>query len=143
MTCTLYKNFSDSRKIDKELSLLKDVTIILKNENNILNPTIFIKNEDFDISTNYIYIDKFNRYYYVDNVITNNGNLVTLDCSVDVLTSFKDKILEIVATVDRNENLSNGYLQDGNYKAYAYNQIVCKSFPNGLNSDSLILMTVG
>ena len=59
------------------------------------------------------------------------------------LMSNKSEILSLNATVDRNEFLKNGYLQDDMYKTMAYEEIVCKSFPSGLTSDSIILMTVG
>ena len=61
----------------------------------------------------------------------------------DVRYSHREGIKGLTCTVARNENLSNGYLPDSSYKTYAYEQIVCKAFPNKFNNDSIILMTVG
>ena len=113
------------------------------NISNLLNLQIFIKRDlvsDFN-KINYLYIDSYKRYYFVD-VTIENGFLV-LNCSIDVLMTYKSAILNLTATVTRNENLKNGYLEDKNYNIMSYENIVCKTFPNGLTNDSIILMTAG
>lgn len=144
MKITLYNTTSENIRVVKSLTKILDIenAKVLSN-NNLLNLQIFIKRDlvsDFN-KINYLYIDSYKRYYFVD-VTIENGFLV-LNCSVDVLMTYKSAILNLTATITRNENLKNGYLEDKNYNIMSYENIVCKTFPNGLTNDSIILMTVG
>lgn len=144
MKITLYNTTSENNRLNKNLTKILDIeNAKVMNTSNLLNLQIFIKRDlvsDFN-KINYLYIDSYKRYYFVD-VTIENGFLV-LNCSIDVLMTYKNAILNLTATVTRNENLKNGYLEDKNYNIMAYENIVCKTFPNGLTNDSIILMTVG
>ena len=63
MNISLYKNSSDSRCINKKITLVSSMTGNLKNESSIINPTILIETDNIDF--NYLYIQEFKRYYYV------------------------------------------------------------------------------
>ena len=105
----------------------------------------FVPFTTIDLSrANYCYIDELDRYYYIADV-TADGRTGRwrLNLKCDVLMTFKDGIRALRGTVDRQQNLSNGYIPDGEYKELAYSQITAKSFPNGMTNDNLILMTVG
>ena len=144
MKVTLYNTTSENNRLNKNLTKILDIeNAKVMNTSNLLNLQIFIKRDlvsDFN-KINYLYIDSYKRYYFVD-VTIENGFLV-LNCSIDVLMTYKSAILNLTATVTRNENLKNGYLEDKNYNIMSYENIVCKTFPNGLTNDSIILMTVG
>ena len=109
----------------------------------IISPTYNVEFFNEIYNTNYLYDDTTKRYYYVNNIEMDSGGRVNLYCDVDVLMSFATEIKKVTATVDRNENTKNGYLVDSRYKTYAYEQIVAKRFPNAMNNDSIILMTIG
>lgn len=144
MTITLYQTKSDRKRVSKDLTLLTTLNNArLYDTFNVLHPRLKISRETFDAikSCNYAYIPDFGRYYFVKYEI--DSNFVLLDCEVDVRTSYKEGIRGLTCTVTRNENLKNGYLHDSNYSVYAYEQVVCKMFPNAINQDSIILMTVG
>lgn len=144
MKIILYNTTSENNRLAKSLTKILDIeNAKVLSSNNLLNLQIFIKRDlvsDFN-KINYLYIDSYKRYYFVD-VTIENGFLV-LNCSVDVLMTYESAILNLTATVTRNENLKNGYLEDKNYNIMSYENIVCKTFPNGLTNDSIILMTVG
>lgn len=144
MKITLYNTTSENNRLNKNLTKILDIeNAKVMNESNLLNLQIFIKRDlvsDFN-KINYLYIDSYKRYYFVD-VTIENGFLV-LNCDIDVLMTYKTAILNLTATVTRNENIKNGYLEDKNYNIMSYENIVCKTFPNGLTNDSIILMTVG
>lgn len=144
MKISLYNTTSEQNRLVKDLSLIKEVeNAKVVNIADTLNLQVVLKRDIVDDFTkiNYIYVDSFKRYYF-SKVSVENGFII-LDCLVDVLMSYADSIKNLTATIDRNEFLKNGYLQDNSYKVMAYEEIVCKSFPNGLTNDSLILMTVG
>lgn len=144
MTITLYQTKSDKKRASKDLTLLVTLdNARLYDTFDVLHPRLKVSRETFDSikSCNYAYIPDFGRYYFVKYEI--DSNFVLLNCEVDVRTSYKEGIRGLTCTVTRNENLKNGYLHDSNYNVYAYEQVVCKMFPNAINQDSIILMTVG
>lgn len=143
----LYVVKDDKRKADKNLSniIKENVIITYKDATEFIRPIIVL---DYDGSwnmrdCNYIYLSDKNRYYFVEKHSFQKGQKVVYELLVDVRTSHKEGIRGLTCTVTRNENLKNGYLHDPNYSVYAYEQIVCKMFPNAINQDSIILMTVG
>ena len=146
MKITFYSNKSDAIVVDKKInsvSTINNAKII--NETDILNPSIIVSRNFYDniiSQTNYLYIDKLKRYYFINN-ISFADSMIVIDCSVDVLMSYKDEIKNLYCTVKRNENIKNGYLNDDNYNVYSYENVVCKAFPKGLTDNSIILMTVG
>lgn len=143
----LYIINDDRRKADKNLSnvIKENVNITYKDATEFIRPIIMM---DYDGSwnmrdCNYIYLSDKNRYYFVENHSFQKGQKVVYKLLVDVRTSHKEGIRALTCTVTRNENLKNGYLPDSSYKTYAYEQIVCKAFPNKFTNNSIILMTVG
>ena len=143
----LYVVKDDKRKADKNLSniIKENVIITYKDATEFVRPIIVL---DYDGSwnmrdCNYIYLSDKNRYYFVKKHSFQKGQKIVYELLEDVRTSHKVGIRGLTCTVTRNENLKNGYLPDSSYKTYAYEQIVCKMFPNAINQDSIILMTVG
>ena len=146
MTITFYNNESDAIVVSKKITQISSINNAkIINETDIVNPSIIVSRKFYDsliLKANYLYIDKIERYYYINN-ISFAESMIVIDCTVDVLMSYKKQIRNLTCTVTRNENLKNGYLNDDNYNIQAYKQVVCKMFPNGINSDSIILMTAG
>ena len=146
MTITFYNNESDAIVVSKKITQISSINNVkIINETDIVNPSIVVSRKFYDsiiLKANYLYIDKLDRYYYINN-ISFAESMIVIDCTVDVLMSYKKQIRNITCTVTRNENLKNGYLNDDNYNIQAYKQVVCKMFPNGINNDSIILMTAG
>ena len=139
-----YKNTSDYKCVNKTLTEIKKIeNAVFKDSNNIITPQLLISYDSDIFNCNYCYISDNNRYYYINDIVKMQGGKLLITCDVDVLMSNKNEILQLTATVDRNENESNAYLIDENYKVLSYKEIVCKSFPNGMTKDSIILMTVG
>lgn len=64
------------------------------------------------MKSNYAYIPQFNRYYYIDNIVSVRTGLWRLDMSCDVLMSFKDKILDLDAYIGRQEFKYDKFLFD-------------------------------
>lgn len=146
MTITFYNNESDAIVVSKKITSISSINNAkIINETDIVNPSIIVSRNFYDsiiLKANYLYIDKLERYYFINN-ISFAESMIVIDCTVDVLMSYKKQIRNLTCTVTRNENLKNGYLNDDNYNIQAYKQVVCKMFPNGINNDSIILMTAG
>ena len=140
----LLKTTDDKRKLNKTYTVVKDnIKYNKMDRTDIISPTYNVEYFDTIYNANYLYDNTTNRYYYINNIEMESGGRCSLYCDVDVLMSHSAQIKQITATVDRNEKTKNGYLVDNKYKTYAYEQIVCKRFPNAMNNDSIILMTIG
>ena len=119
-------------------------SITLKEGCSIDKPTVSFSGGSAIMATlNYAYIDAFGRYYWIRdrNMIVNGVCELTLES--DPLQSFTAQIKAVPATITRNANISNGYLQDSGYNALAYEAIQYKAFPQALDDTSCILVTVG
>lgn len=94
-------------------------------------------------ASNYCHIPETGKYYFInpDYKIENQSVIIAL--KEDVLMSFRSQLLAQTCTVSRNEQLSNAYLFDNGYQLLAYKNIVCKMFPVGIDTDTIILMTIG
>ena len=111
----LYKYSGESNRLDKNNYLTPIVSVkgFFRDEVSIINPVIRIEYEGvFDI--NYIYIPKFKRYYFIDDVVSVRTNMWEISCSVDVLMSYSSSIRNMTAFIDRNEFEYNEMIPDDN-----------------------------
>ena len=101
----LYTFTGDDNLLDKtsRLSNPLKLTGYLRQETSIVNPTIVF--EGYNLKNyNYCFIKKFNRYYFVKDIVSVRTNLWSLSMNCDVLMSYKDEIKELEALIARNEN---------------------------------------
>ena len=112
-TITLYKNSAEVNRVDKTdyLTFIGTLTGKLRDRASIVNPTLTIQMSGVP-NFNYIRIPKFNRYYYVTDIVSIVTNVWEVSLEVDVLMSFKTGILSCNGFVDRNEFNRNPYIVD-------------------------------
>ena len=145
MTIKLYVSNSDPKCVDKVLVSELSVSGTARDPLDMVNPVIEV---DGDIASsigqfNYMIIEDYARCYFITSITGDSYHLSTIHAHCDVLSSAKLWLRARTATITRNERLYNSYLNDPNFNAYAYKNIVTNTFPSGINSDSIILMTVG
>lgn len=112
-TMYFYKSTAEKNRMDKSAYLTEIIqsTGTLRRATSIISPEFeFIYNKVPDF--NYVYIPNFNRYYFIDNIVSLRNNVWTLSLSVDVLMSFKEQIKECNGFIARNEFEFNDYLID-------------------------------
>lgn len=145
MTVTLnfFHNSSDTNVLNKNLINGATISAVLKEDTSEEEPVFILSNANYNDYYNYLYCEELERYYFVAPPVHLQAGRVQLQCSVDVLETYKDDILNLRATVARNETYKNGYLMDGGYNSLAYEKVVTLPFPNGFQQDSVILMTMG
>jgi hypothetical protein len=97
VTIQLYKYEGDKNTVNKELTPTISLTGTLKDYFNTLNPDITVRSKT-KINGNYCYIDVFDRYYFINDVIYKDNNAVELVLSIDVLKTYEDAILDATAT---------------------------------------------
>lgn len=143
MVIKLYVNNSDPKAVNKELVSELEVSGTARDPVDIVNPVIDVEADNGTLAGyNYAYIEDYARFYFV-NPTNDSWKLNTLSLRCDILSSARAWLLARTATITRNERLYQSYLSDPNFSTYAYANIVTKVFPSGVNSDSIILMTVG
>lgn len=108
MTVKLYRNNSDSRVVDKDITFIRDYDCILYNASSVTNIVLKLKNIP---EGNYIYIPYLNRYYYIVDVVT-DSQCCYVTCKCDVLKTYKDNIYGTEQMISRCETLRDNMLVD-------------------------------
>lgn len=139
MEIKFYKTTSENNRLDKILTDEKIIQGSCRDSIQVTNPVITIKGYVKDY--NYCYIEAFKRYYYVE-ATTMVGGLTTMVLTVDVLTSFKDKIRLLESLLEKQESSHNNpYWNDG----YVVDQRPTMDkipFQNNFDDGEFILITI-
>jgi len=145
MVITFYKINSDYRVADKPLGTSTgSATGVLHSRENSLKMAVKIPSSLFNVVTasNYCFIDTTQAYYYLGSYDIEN-DCVIINIEQDVRKTWAAQIRGVTATVTRQEQIAQAYLNDSEYQAMAYQAIATKRFSGELNDFSYILMTVG
>ena len=145
MNIILYLNSSEREAITKDLSNGTVLTGSLRNESSVINPTILIEHLN-PSGFNYCYIEEFGRYYFITDIVSVRTNLWRIRCSVDVLMSFAQEILNLNVIVS---DASIGdqrptYMSGDVWQTTVKTKTDVINFPSGLLDDGeYILITSG
>lgn len=140
---------SEKRELDKTVSYSVSLSGTLRNETNVVNPSILV---EANISTlagcNYMSIPAFNRVYFITDIRSISKSLCEVSGHCDVLSSFKSGIRSNIAVVGRSATQGNWnlFLNDPMTKVTNKSTIITKhagfkQFPK--NQFSLMLITMG
>lgn len=144
MEVILYKNSSENNVIGKSLVQIKSVECNLKNDVSVVNPTLVLSYTDSILDSNYCFIPKFNRYYFIDEIIPITGDRSIIKCRVDVLESFKYDIKSLTAIINKQETIADKFIDDGSWIVENKDFLQSYNFSNGFNnSGEFILITAG
>ena len=144
MEVILYKNSSENNVIGKSLVQIKSVECNLKNDVSVVNPTLVLSYTDSILDSNYCFIPKFNRYYFIDEIIPITGDRSIIKCRVDVLESFKDDIKSLTAIINKQETIADKFIDDGSWIVENKDFLQSYNFSNGFNDNGeFILITAG
>lgn len=109
MQVELYKGFikrKNSTKQPTELTpVVKDVK--LKGECSVLNPSFFLADAD-----SYTYLKAWGNYYFIDRVAYDINGAQYINCSIDVLASYKAAIQATSAFVMYSTSDYNRWIRD-------------------------------
>ena len=146
MEIKLYKNLSENNVIGKSLTQIKSVEANLKNDVSVINPTLVISYTENILGSNYCFIPKFSRYYFIDEIVPITADRCIVKCRVDVLESFSDNIRNLMAVVDKQSSgvVANEYVDDGSLIVQTNEFTRIHNFPNGFNEEGeFILICAG
>lgn len=130
MKIIAYETNSEKNKVTKSLGFPVEFDGVLKEETDILAPEITFATPN-PLGSNYAYIPDFHRYYFITNQTSIRKGLWRISLQVDVLMSFKDKILQQNAIISRQENVYNLYIQDPEFVMESKRRQQVKSWPHG------------
>lgn len=129
LSVTLYNSASPVEKIGKTLTAGGSYFCTLKDTTSVLNPVLIIRTSDAVYNYNYLYIAEFQRYYFINDIKSVNNNVWEISAHVDVLETYKTAILANDAVIKRQSLKYNTYLNDPEWKTYAYEQVAAFKFP--------------
>lgn len=124
----LIHNSSPVEKIGKDLDAGTEFTCDLKADTSVLKPTLILQSASSLAGFNYMYIPDFNRYYFIDDIVSKNNVIWEVSGHVDVLETYKTDILSQSAVIRRQQNKYNLYLNDPDFMTYNYDMIQTKKF---------------
>lgn len=121
----LYNYSGEPNRLDKSLGgTTLTLTGTLKEGADVINPVIEFYDtggENLDLNDyNYMYIEKFGRYYFITDIIVDRTNVVFISGHVDVLNTYKTEIKNLQAMATRSEYEYNAYITDPTLPTYQY-----------------------
>lgn len=147
MNIKLCSSTSEIVAINKDISIIDDVSATIKGALSVENPVLILQyKSDIQPNVNYVHIPEYNRYYFVTDIINLTGGRYEIHCKVDVLTSFKYDILNLSCIVDKQSSKDNAnmYLDDGSFVVQSKEFVDTIDFPKGFNDNGeFILITAG
>ena len=127
MTVKFYKVSDDPRVLDKDVlsATVTLNTVHTKGDCSILSPVLETAYSADIITCNYMYIQEWSRYYYIDDM-TVSAQRIYIKAHVDVLKTYAEDIKGCRAIIRRQERTGAGsktnlYLQDKAFVTKAYN----------------------
>lgn len=144
MELTLYVNHSEKNQLGKLLDSGLTLLGSLKDETSIINPVILIQADNVS-GYNYAYIKEFDRYYFIDDIVSVRTGLWKIKLSVDVLESFQTEIKNLSVILKNTEITgATNYMIGDVWKTNVKETTNIMNFPNGLSdSGEFILITAG
>ena len=139
---------SEKRALDKNFSAVISVSGTLRNQSNVVNPSIELHCAVGTIATcNYMVISEFGRKYYITDMTALGEELTLVSGHCDVLSTYASQIRMNRAIVSRSATQGNWnlYLTDPmlkvTNKSLIQNRVGWTAFPK--DQFSLMLITMG
>ena len=101
MNITLFSNFSKRKNSTKRPGGGSNFNVYLKENTSLDNP-VFIMDNIGNALTTYNYCMAFNRYYFIDDIISVSNDHVELHCSTDYLATYRSQIFSYSTFVERS-----------------------------------------
>ena len=139
-----YNNKSPANFVSKSLTTHSTLTGTLRDGSSLIDPVIIIQSTTIP-TFNYLYIQEFGRYYYINNYVNLVNQMYELHCHVDVLMTYGYTIKQNSAIIARQETEYNMMLDDGWFQAYQnpYYRVQTFSNPTPFEDQSFVLVVAG
>lgn len=141
MKLILYKTTDPRNKLNKTLTAGKEILINLKRDEPRENPRIKLSNSNLTGDYNYVYIEVFDRYYFINSITKLNYSLSELELETDLLSTYKDIVLA-------STGLISHAIQEGDYRLTSpktsdiYEMELFESDKELTNDNTILLTTI-
>ena len=142
MVLKLWRNFKKRINSTKQPADADAVVLdmVFKDDTSIENPSLLIKGIDLD----YNYCKFGNHYYYINDIVVVNNDIIQINCIQDVLATYKSDILAASAYVEYSQSIARSpWIPDT--RMQQLNDVVVNrsKFPAWVNeSNGTIIITV-
>lgn len=144
VTVTFYRNNSDKRRVEKDLTQMFEKSLDLKGDVDVANPIFIITGDVSDYAAvNYMHVGDFGRLYFLDPPRALPGGLVEVSGHVDILSTVAMGLWNATGIIDRQETYYNLYLNDGSFQAQCNDKVVTKEFSAGFSTPNFVLILAG
>lgn len=143
MNIILYQTNDEVNRLEKTLSNAIELTGSLREDCDILTPTIKIESAVNISAYNYMRISDFLRYYFIKTIKVMRTGLWELTAEVDPLMSYAAQIKALPAIAGRSANRISYYISDGKQEVLSQARVQTKLFPKGFSGATYILTTAG
>lgn len=138
-----YKNSSDNRVLDKNVTQLKEYADVkFKDNSSIMEPELILSTNANVFSANYCWIEAFSRFYFITNVEVSQQHII-VRCKIDVLYTYKDEIESMYGYIRRSASLKNLYIQDNQKTQQANYMPAYKYYFNGSDVSNYVIKEAG
>ena len=113
-------SFAKDKNSTKQPTLtgLTPISVELKRDTSIMFPVFRVQESNYAVNYNYIYVQEWNRYYYIDNATITMGGIWELACTEDCLASWKTDIGAGTYYILRSSVVYNTDIVDDYYPAF-------------------------
>lgn len=133
MNITLYKQTKDRDIIEKKLTEAFNFTAYARKEFDIENPVITVESNVADITKyNYVYIEDYHRYYFINKHRALRTGLYELECEEDYLYTWKESVYSWTVELESGQFDWNLYFKDNSFMALEGHNLNILEFPNEL-----------
>ena len=105
LNVAILRTYDDPRVLDKTVETIATRQCKPTEGCSILNPRLILGYTSDISMSNYMYISEWGRFYFIENVAVQPGNIAILSGSIDVLKTYAAAIRRCTATVVRSESV--------------------------------------
>ena len=129
MKITLYFNMSEPNKLRKDLREISTVDGTIRTQSSVIDPVVRIAGNLNLSRVNYMYIDGFERYYFIRDVVSVRTGIWEISAHVDVLSTYANEVSALPCVIGRNEYEYNLFLPDDRFIVNANRLVQTVEFP--------------
>ena len=129
MKITLYLNSSEPNKVRKVLAKISTVDGTLRTQSSVIDPVVRIEALLNLSKVNYMYIDGFQRYYFIKGIVAGRTGIWEISAHVDVLSTYANELLQLPCVIGRNEYEYNLFLPDDRFIVNSNRLVQTLEFP--------------
>lgn len=142
MIIDLYNTRDSKNTINKKLTGKSSFDVKFKDRVDITKPVLMLNSKSI-LLFNYAYIEKYKRYYFIDNIELYPNNIYYLYLTCDTLETYKDDILNSKGSITRQSNYNHYYNSGYDSEVRKEVDIIKSDITLDSSNKSTVLVTIG